>query len=55
MVSLLLPSLIGIDGDGPETIGSFTLYLISDDSSEVRAQEFDLDGIAEGIHHADRC
>ena len=36
-----------LDGDGPEGIESFTLYLISDDSSEVRAQEFDLDGIAE--------
>ena len=36
-----------IDSNGPEAVESFTLYLTSDDSSEVRAQEFDLDGIAE--------
>ena len=36
-----------IDSDGPEAVESFTLYLTSDDNSEVRAQQFNLDGIAE--------
>ena len=36
-----------IDSDGPEAVESFTLYLTSDDSSEVRSQQFNLDGIAE--------
>ena len=36
-----------IDSDGPDAVESFTLYLTSDDSSEVRSQQFNLDGIAE--------
>ena len=31
-----------IDSDGPEAVESFTLYLTSDDSSEVRSQQFTL-------------